>query len=373
METSSSAPSPRFLLTTCQVGAESALKHELARRGDTFRFAYSRPGFVTFKLSEAVDWADDYPLRAVFARAHAFSLGRVAGATEADRVAAVAKALGETEYRRLHVWSRDREPPGHHDFEPGPSPEAAAVRTAVLAALPPATAQALADATARVGERVLDLILVGPDEWWLGQHRAHDIVSCQPGGLFALELPYAAVSRAWLKMEEALRWAELPMRPGERCVELGCAPGGSCQALLERGLVVTGVDPAEMHPAVLAHPNFTHLRKRGADVRRSVFRGVRWLTADMNVAPRYTLDTVEAIATHPVVQLAGMLLTLKLTDWRLADELPTLLARIRGWGFPRVRARQLQYNRQEVCVLARTIASRRGGRRPRPIQRGRRG
>ena len=63
------------------------------------------------------------------------------------------------------------------------------------------------------------------------------------------------------------------------------APGGASQALLDRGMFVTGIDPAEVDPAVVKHPRFRHLRKRGTDVRRHEFLGVRWLAADMNIAP----------------------------------------------------------------------------------------
>ncbi len=107
---------------------------------------------------------------------------------------------------------------------------------------------------------------------------------------------------------------------------------------------------------VAAHPNFTQIRKRGHEVRRREFRKTRWIVTDMNVAPRYTLDTIEAIVTHPEVNVRGLLLTLKLLDWRMADELPLHLARIRSWGFTDARARQLAHNRQEVCVSARQKA-----------------
>lgn len=73
---------------------------------------------------------------------------------------------------------------------------------------------------------------------------------------------------------------------------------------------------------------------------------------DANVAPKYTLDTVEAIVTQPEVRIEGLLLTLKLTDLALAAELPLFHKRIRSWGYRRVRARQLAFNRQEVCVVA---------------------
>ena len=44
---------PEFLFITCQTGgAGAAVKEELARRWPDFRFAFSRPGFLTFKLPE---------------------------------------------------------------------------------------------------------------------------------------------------------------------------------------------------------------------------------------------------------------------------------------------------------------------------------
>jgi 23S rRNA (cytidine2498-2'-O)-methyltransferase len=87
-------------------------------------------------------------------------------------------------------------------------------------------------------------------------------------------------------------------------------------------------------------------------VRRREFRGVRWLTADINVAPVCTLDTVESIVTHPAVKIEGLLLTLKLLEWTLAEEVPAYLDRVRSWGYGRVAARQLSHNRQEICVAA---------------------
>ena len=69
----------QFLFVCCQAGAEQALKDELARNRPELRFAYSRPGFVTFKLppeSAAGDYAE---LPSVFARTHGFSPGKVQG------------------------------------------------------------------------------------------------------------------------------------------------------------------------------------------------------------------------------------------------------------------------------------------------------
>ena len=120
--------------------------------------------------------------------------------------------------------------------------------------------------------------------------------------------------------------------------------------------------PAEMHASVLEHPSFTYIRRRSAAVRRREFRKARWLTADMNVAPNCTLDAVEAIVTQRDVSIRGLLLTLKLPDWKLADTVPEYLDRVRSWGYNVVRARQLSHNRREICVAGLQKPFRRKGR-----------
>ena len=121
---------------------------------------------------------------------------------------------------------------------------------------------------------------------------------------------------------------------------------------VDRGLFVTGIDPAEVDPILLEHPRFRHVRKRGKEVRRSEYLGVRWLAADVNLAPGYTLDAVEAIVTHPDVHIRGLILTLKLADWGHADRLAEYAARVHGWGYRDVRMRQLSSGGQEVCLAA---------------------
>ncbi|HTU24238.1 MAG TPA: SAM-dependent methyltransferase [Pirellulales bacterium] len=352
-----------FIFCTCQIGAEGALKAELARDWPGFRFAYSRPGFLTFK-SAIGHLPDDVDLKSVFARSSGISLGKAVGPDAAERMAAVWRLAGERPYRALHVWHRDTPATGHAPLGPTLAPDDTALGRSLLAAHPAAGASADMNAArvelaemavnqpAAAGQLVLDVIVVESTEWWVGLHRAHSIASGWPGGIFALSLPSEAVSRAYLKMQEALAWSALPLRAGEHVVEIGCSPGGASQALLAHGLRVTGIDPADVDPTVLAHPHFNHLRMRGADVRRREFRDVRWLVADMNVAPNYTLTTIGEIVTHPGIHVAGLLITLKLLDWHLADEIPAYLDRIRSWGYRDVAARQLSHNRQEICVAA---------------------
>src|SRR5262245_36428125 len=378
------ADAPSFVFVTCQVGAEPALKREMAREWPGLRFAFSRPGFLTFKIAPAKPWPDNFGEKLVFARASGFCLGKATGATPAERADQVWKLIGELPPSQLHVWPRDRYTPGFRDYEPGMTVDAVAVEGVISERAPAKLAQQFAisnfqfsilnlkpprDAPARgtgqnlsrdppcppllgEGELVADVVIVDDAEWWVGYHRVHSLISSWPGGLCETPLPSGVVSRAYLKMHEALLWSEFRVRPGECCVEIGSAPGGASQFLLAQGLEVVGIDPAEMDRVVLADPHFRHIRKRSKEVPRSEFVGIDWLTCDVNLPPNYTLDTVKAIVSHPRVKFKGMLLTLKLVEWSLAEEIPNYLDRIRSWGFRQVRARQLHHNRQEICVAA---------------------
>ena len=347
---------PNFIFVTCQIGAERAVKAEIARRWPRFRFAFSQPGFLTFKLPEEPQLAPDFDLESVFARAYGFSAGKVTGQSPQELAVATWQQPAIGTVQRIHVWEKDRAPPGDHGYEPAITAEAIEAHRLLLDSCPrPASLSRSAGDPChpgRPGETILNCIILRPNEWWVGYHRTDTVASRYPGGMMYLAMPADAVSRAWLKMEEALRWSQLPIPPGARVAEIGSAPGGASQALLARGLWVTGIDPAEMAASVLNHHHFTHLRRRSTQVRRREFRKIRWLTVDMNVAPRYTLAAVESIVTHPEVNIRGLLLTLKLPTWDLAGRVPDYLDCVRSWGYNVVRARQLQHDRREICVAA---------------------
>ena len=348
-------PPPRFLFVTCQVGAEAAVKAELARQWPKFRVGYTRPGFLTFKLPEEKLFVPDFRLNSVFARAYGFSLGNASLEDPAAAAREAWKLLGDRPIVRVHVWERDRWEPGELGFTPSITPRAVEACQAVRNACPWPERLAPGDhliAPAAQGDVVADVILVEANQWWVGYHRARSVPSRWPGGIMTLQPPRNAVSRAWLKMEEALAWSQLPAARGARFVELGSSPGGASQALLAHGFEVVGIDPAAMAEEVATATGFRHIRRRVVQVPRREFRKVRWLTADMNVAPAFTLDAVEAIVCHAEVNVRGMLLTLKLPEWKLAGDIPAFVERIRNWGYNLVRARQLAHNRLEVCVAA---------------------
>lgn len=346
----------RFVFMTCQVGAENALKVEMARDWPGLRFAYSRPGFLTFKHSTGAEFDDEFHTHSVFARSCGVSLGKITEGTQEERVTRVWEMLDGRDIAEVHVFPRDQFTPGFKDYEPSVTPEAVAIREAIvsssLATEKIRQQVPVPSPDPKTGPFIADVILVEPNEWWIGCHRARRAVSGWPGGLYPVELPDYAVSRVYLKMREAIAWSGFKFLPGQRAMEIGCSPGGSSQALLEMGLDVVGVDPAGVDPALKANPRFRHIQKKSKDVPRREFLRIDWLTCDVNMPPNYTLDAVEAIIKYPGVRLKGVILTLKLPEWELANSIPEYVTRITKWGFKQVRPRQLHHNRQEICIVA---------------------
>ena len=176
---------PRFLFITCQVGAEKAVKGEIARTWPNWPFAFSRPGFLTFKLDETQHLPGDFDLQSVFARAYGFSLGQVKADNEEQLARAVWQTFGDRPFQRIHVWERDRAEAGEHGFEPGITPAARAAHELIRRECP--RPEALGSGhefreAARPGDWILDCMLIDPGVWWVGFHRAGAVGSRWPGG-----------------------------------------------------------------------------------------------------------------------------------------------------------------------------------------------
>lgn len=389
---------PNFVFVVCQHGAENKIKSIWNQDSQPFRLAFSRPGLLTFKLapekSKSTTSGQSNPAHpksprsnppetksghsksvhsksksdagvidrpsGILIRQSGFAFGQVRGSSEEDvsasKLVAQAIELASSDWDRVHIFARDLQLPGARGFEPGRSEVALAVAEEFRKQLPNTPVAAgiapTSETTGNIGDRILDIVLVEPNQWIVGFHVAEQLSDLWPGGSFPVAAPDGMISRAYLKMAEALAWSELPIRAGDHIVEIGSSPGGASQRLLDLGLNVTGVDPAEMDPLLTEHPRFDHWRSKSSAVRRKRYSKFRWLAADANVAPNYTLDAVEDIVTYPDSKFQGLILTLKLSSYDLIDQFDEHFRRVTGWGFRRVAARQLSFNRKECCLIA---------------------
>jgi 23S rRNA (cytidine2498-2'-O)-methyltransferase len=319
-----------FILTSCEAGSERALKAEIAKNHPSLKLAFSRPGFVTFKLPASDNPEDDnhraprFQLNAVFARQFAASLG---SAMLVDDVIVKAKALVEKtgEKLRLHVWGRGEVgAAATHPLAIGSADvRVKQIRELLLGcedseSLWLSTNSDIEDNgggtddsrdMAKEGEHVFDVIVpTGPfisESLHIGHHihstsSASSLMkghSAWPGGNPKVLLPSDAPSRAYLKIEEALRWSGVNMKGGDTAVEIGSAPGGACYSLLKRGLNVVGIDPCpqdRQHLSIVSmHPKFSHLKMRLSGLKRSQLPAkVEWLLCDANISPHDALPNL---------------------------------------------------------------------------------
>jgi len=337
---------PVFVWLLHQPASSAWLKRELAARRPDLRFAFSRPGLTT--------WKGEGPIESSFARAWGESLGR------ADDVAGLATHLSSlfAGPLKLHVFELDLDRPADERDVSVVGSRARAVEVAIRAMY---LDRFDADVMARPGDRVLDVVCAPaelPDEpLFVGTHVHDDTRGPLPGGVPHVTIPPEAPSRAWAKIEEAIRWSQLVPRAGETAVEIGSAPGGASYALLERGLTVHGVDPGAMAPIVASYRGkggnrFVHHEKPAAEVeRRDLPHTFEWLATDVNLAPMVALKYVERFVALAHGGLKGAFLTLKLNDDGVFDALPRLRDRIERLGGRRVRYTQLPSHRSEIVAI----------------------
>ncbi|MBU6374825.1 MAG: hypothetical protein KGQ59_02410 [Bdellovibrionales bacterium] len=338
------------------------MKEELARNYPRLRFAFSRPGFITFKDFEGSPLSPDFQLRSVFARSYGVSLGNVDASDPVPEIITAAEEISrsfENSLLRLHVWERS-------EFVPGEEPPgyisgvvARELESRLRIQAPQIFYPGL---EAKVEELVLDVIVLETKEKpkvFLGFHRHQREHDPWPGGEIPVELPTSAPSRAFLKLEQAIRWGRLPLAAGDTAVELGSAPGGASYSLLLRGLEVWGIDPGAMSPVVWTDPRcekrFHHVKKAFSDLNeKDLPSSAQWVVLDINGPARVSLPYVEQLLLRYKPELMGAVLTFKLNDPKHSRHIPEWITRLSELGLRQVRARQLPSNKREICVIGLT-------------------
>lgn len=294
-----------FALTNPE--AEDLLKEEILLSYPGVKFSYSRPGFLTFKAEKAGDFSP------IFCRVSGTSVGKF--------------KASELNYERAWVWKREE------SFE-----------------IPPHL-QALSDKTNfRPGEIVTLIMMVGPDEFWVGEYKQRKTHFQTPGEVSSI-LPTEAPSRAYYKIAEAAEAFDLPFENEEKILELGSAPGGASQFLLENDLKVYGVDPADMDPGINKHINFRHYRMPFEHITKDTFKQeMDWIVSDVNLPP--TVVTKEVVRLHEFMRPRGLILTLKMNDPKHLRQLWDYIDQVSGLGYDRYALKYLPSHRQEVCLVA---------------------
>ena len=124
-------------------------------------------------------------------------------------------------------------------------------------------------------------------------------------------------SRAYFKLEEALDLAGVEDLGGKRALDLGAAPGGWTECLLDRGASVVAVDPGALDESVGVRPGVRHIQKKSQAARADGdLEGERFdaFVCDMCLhEPGDAVAALEACAPH-LKPGALVVLAIKLTQ-----------------------------------------------------------
>ena len=338
----------RFYYATCQFGAEKAVKAEVLAELPSLRFAFSRPGFITFKEVEP----GKKPLslkKSIFARQWGMVLGQV---KEPGGMRGLLEQIPDQAF--VHAFDRDLHVPGDEPDDFVQHSQIHGILKSFGLDLDMVTDQSTK------GETVFDLIWIDESHVFLGCHVHGDRDCGYPGNIPLIDLPAKSPSRAYLKIEEAILRFQPKMKKGMNVLEVGCSPGGATTAMSLRGFNVTGVDPKFMAKEVYKLPGFQFIQKCARDVIQPDLKSVNpdWLVMDMNIAPLEALDELNHVVTllkkihGPKLKLTNGFLTIKLNDWKFASSIPLYLKRLESIGFKGLHPVQLWSNRQEFFVYA---------------------
>jgi hypothetical protein len=170
-----------------------------------------------------------------------------------------------------------------------------------------------------------------------------------PAGSAPVVIDRAPPSRAYQKLEEALRWLGAAPQPGQACVDLGGSPGGWAYTALKLGARVTAVDRAPLEAPVAGHAGLTAII--GNAFTYEPIQPVDWLLCDVVCEPARSLDLVARWLDRGWCRHLVVTVKFKGRDgYGLLAAAPRLFDRA-GWRF--ARTKQLLHNKNEVTVLAR--------------------
>jgi 23S rRNA (cytidine2498-2'-O)-methyltransferase len=338
-----------FVFATCCPDSNDWLKREVARAHPLFRLAFSRPGFVSWKVPTL---ASQLELQSLVATAAGWGVGQVR--EFAGVVTKVLELATTLQGACVHVYSVAQEDPG----------EAVASSEAALRShFEERGVQLPINTRARLQQPVIDVILLGPSEWFVGWHRQRADKFDGPGGVRAQPKDENSPSRAYSKVAELLSLGELSVRAGNTVVELGSAPGGGTLFLLKHGARVWAIDPAPLAPEVVAFAGtrgdvLTQLQLAAGDVsRQQLPKRVDYLVSDVNLAPTVSLRYLERLCALVGGPKRGILVNFKINDQKAEAMLSTVISNTRAlgqrWGLTQLRVAQLPSHRKEIGLVLR--------------------
>lgn len=191
-------------------------------------------------------------------------------------------------------------------------------------------------------------IIITDDDMFVGISKLAENLSSWSGGEYRFRNNKNVISRAEFKLLEAIDMFNINLRKYSTALDLGASPGGWTKVLLDSGLKVTCVDPADLSQPIADNKNVTHHKCSAQDflegdyefdiivndMRMDVFESI----ALMERASRYLIGSSIAI------------MTLKLREKSVQTQVNKAI-RVISTHYEVLHAKQLFHNRSEVTLV----------------------
>ncbi|ANS74635.1 SAM-dependent methyltransferase [Paenibacillus yonginensis] len=168
------------------------------------------------------------------------------------------------------------------------------------------------------------------------------------GGAVRFQREEGQISRAKFKLLEAERTFGIGFSEFRNALDIGAAPGGWTSFLLERGLTVTAVDPADMNPELLKHPNLTYIKKNADSVAFDQNQ-FDLLVCDMSWSPKLTARLVIDLL-YSLVPGGTAVVTIKLLSKKPLALIKEIQEMYTDARMQIIQAKQLFHNRDEITL-----------------------
>lgn len=209
----------------------------------------------------------------------------------------------------------------------------------------------LVDVRSSTYQTLLQVLLVAPNRgvvsWAQGELLTllSPVISPWLAGLYEVAEDKQPPSRAYKKLLEALGQLQQQISAGERCVDLGAAPGSWSYCAVERGAQVTAVDRSELRVDLMDHPRLRFIR--GDAFRYRPDGVVDWLLCDVIAEPERSIELLRNWISEGLCRRYVVTIKFKGRDnYGALRELKQLLGR----HSERYLLRQLFHNRNEVTA-----------------------
>ncbi len=218
---------------------------------------------------------------------------------------------------------------------------------------------AVADAAVTDGSPPVDLenprqvlsVEIFQDVCYMGLNRAEDLLSKKLKRMRRWAPGERPISRAELKLREAIEQFDLNLPDNGRALDLGAAPGGWTRVLAEHVAEVVAVDPAELDERATVLENVTHLRCRAEELQPDEIGQFDVLTNDMNLDPAESAQLMCVMAR--MLRAGGIaVMTVKFVSRRRRrhiGEATNILARC----YEDVQVAHMPHNAKETTVVMR--------------------